>query len=110
MPSALRTLEQERAKHAWECVQQCLSQAIQQLDQAIQQLESEIARESDKERRKGLEERSKRLRERLQSLQSEKGGEDVEGQVWLGSAEIAFLHLNQRLGANAGVFKSERQG
>ena len=53
MPSVLRTLEQERAKHAWDCVQNCLNQAIQQLEQAIQKLEAEIAHEVDRNRQGG---------------------------------------------------------
>ena len=110
MPSALRTLEQERAKHAWECVQQCLSQAIQQLDQAIQQLESEIARESDKERRKGLEERSKRLRERLQSLQSEKGGEEWRGKYGSVVRKLPSYILTNGLGQTLAFLKAKGKG
>jgi len=110
MPSALRTLEQERAKHAWECVQQCLSQAIQQLDQAIQKLESEIARESDKERRKGLEERSKRLRERLQSLQSEKGGEEWKGKYGSVVRKLPSYILTNGLGQTLAFLKAKGKG
>jgi CRISPR-associated protein Cmr5 len=107
MPSVLRTLEQERAKYAWECVQQCVSQAIQQLSQAIWQLETEIARESDKERRKGLEEQSKRLRERLQSLQSEKGSEDWRGKYGSVVRKLPSYILTNGLGQTLAFLKAK---
>jgi len=55
MPSALRTLEQERAKHAWDCVQEALTkpfsnlrvQLLMRLSEAGEDLEKRL-RPSDR--------------------------------------------------------------
>ena len=96
MPSALRTLEQERAKHAWECVQGCLSQAIQQLETAI-------ARETEPKRREDLE-------RRLQNLQSEKGGEDWKGKYGSIVRKLPSYILTNGLGQTLAFLKAKGKG
>jgi CRISPR-associated protein Cmr5 len=96
MPSALRTLEQERAKHAWECVQQCLSQAFHQLETAI-------ASEINSERRKKLE-------ERLKNLQSEEGGEKWKGRYGSTVRKLPSYILTNGLGQTLAFLKAKGKG
>jgi len=96
MPSALRTLEQERAKHAWECVQQCLSQAIHQLETAI-------ASEINSERRKKLE-------ERLKNLQSEEGDEKWKGRYGSTVRKLPSYILTNGLGQTMAFLKAKGKG
>lgn len=48
MQSLMRTIEQERAKYAWNCVQTCVEQAINALNQKIAQERDEKKKESCK--------------------------------------------------------------
>jgi len=96
MPSALRTLEQERAKHAWECVQGCLSQAIKQLETAI-------ARETDKKQREDLE-------KRLQTLRSEKGGNEWKGKYGSVVRKLPSYILTNGLGQTLAFLKAKGKG
>lgn len=96
MPSVLRTLEQERAKHAWECVQQCLSQAIQQLEMAI-------THETEPKRREDLE-------KRLRNLQSENGGKEWKGKYGSVVRRLPSYILTNGLGQTLAFLKAKGKG
>jgi CRISPR-associated protein Cmr5 len=110
MPSALRTLEQERAKHAWDCVQNCLNQAIQQLEQAIQELEAEIAHEADRNRQENLKKRRKEYQDRLQNLRSEKGGDEWKGKYGSVVRKLPSYILTNGLGQTLAFLKAKGKG
>ena len=96
MPSALRTLEQERAKHAWDCVQNCLNQAIQQL-------ESAIAQETEPRRREDLE-------KRLRNLRTEEGGKEWKGRYGSVVRKLPSYILTNGLGQTLAFLKAKGKG
>jgi len=96
MPSALRTLEQERAKHAWDCVQNCLNQAIQQL-------ESAIAHETEPRRREDLE-------RRLRNLRTEEGGKEWKGRYGSVVRKLPSYILTNGLGQTLAFLKAKGKG
>lgn len=93
---ALRTMEQERAKHAWECIQQCLSQAIQQLETAIAH-ERELKRRED-------------LKKRLQNLQSEDGGKEWKGKYGSVVRKLPSYIMTNGLGQTLAFLKAKGKG
>ena len=107
MTSVLRTLEQKRAKHAWDCVQNCLNQAIQQLEQAIQKLEAEIAHEVDRNRQENLR---KRYQERLQNLRSKKGGDEWKEKYGSVVRKLPSYILTNGLGQTLAFLKAKGKG
>jgi len=96
MSSALRTLEQERAKHAWDCVQNCLNQAIQQL-------ESAIAHETEPRRREDLE-------RRLRNLRTEEGGKEWKGRYGSVVRKLPSYILTSGLGQTLAFLKAKGKG
>jgi len=96
MPSALRTLEQERAKHARDCVQNCLNQAIQQL-------ESAIAQETEPRRREDLE-------KRLRNLRTEEGGKEWKGRYGSVVRKLPSYILTNGLGQTLAFLKAKGKG
>jgi len=96
VPSALRTLEQERAKYAWVCVQNCL-------DQAIQQLETAINREIEPKQRENL-------KKRLQTLQNEKGGNEWKSKYGSLVRKLPSYILTNGLGQTLAFLKAKGKG
>ena len=93
MQSVMRTLEQERAKHAWNCVQHCL-------DQAIESLQKRLKEERDEEARKGLQ-------KRLETLQSEKGSKDWKEKYGSLARKVPSLILTNGLGQTLAFLKAK---
>lgn len=94
MPSTLRTLEQERAKYAWECVQQCLDHAIKQLKMAIE-------KEQDQRRKN-------ELAKRLQNLQ--KSENEWKGKYGSVVRRLPSYILTNGLGQTLAFLKAKGKG
>jgi len=96
MSSVLRTLEQERAREAWECVTECLKQAIEELEKAIE-------RETDEKRRKDME-------KRLQRLRTEEGERDWKSRYGSLVRKIPSYILTNGLGQTLAFLRAKGRG
>lgn len=93
MQSMMRTLEQERARYAWDCVQHCL-------DQAIEGLQSKINEERDEKIRDELQ-------RRLKTLQSEEGGKNWKREYGSLARKVPSLILTNGLGQTLAFLKAK---
>jgi CRISPR-associated protein Cmr5 len=68
-----KTLEQQRAEQAWECVVQSLNHAIQGLEEVLARVEEQINQERDENQKKQLQKQKEELTKRLQKLLTSEG-------------------------------------
>ncbi|MEM4555091.1 MAG: type III-B CRISPR module-associated protein Cmr5 [Candidatus Anstonellaceae archaeon] len=96
MQSMMRTLEQERARYAWQCIQHCL-------DHAIEGLQARIAEERNEKNREGLQ-------RRLKTLQSEEGGKNWKREYGSLARKVPSLILTNGLGQTLAFLKAKGKG
>lgn len=93
MPSAMRTIEQQRASYAWQCVQKCV-------DDAIDGLRQKVAQESD-------EKKKRELQNRLKSLETEEGREKWKKEYGSLARKVPSLILTNGLGQTLAFLKAK---
>lgn len=96
MMQSMRTLEQERARYAWQCIQHCL-------DHAIEGLQARIAEERNEKNREGLQ-------RRLKTLQSEEGGKNWKREYGSLARKVPSLILTNGLGQTLAFLKAKGKG
>lgn len=96
MPSALRTLEQGRAQHAWVCVQECLEQAIKRLERKIDEITDQ--------KQKG------ELQKRLNRLRDEGGASEWKGKYGSLVRKVPSYIITNGLGQTLAFLRAKGKG
>jgi CRISPR-associated protein Cmr5 len=105
--SLQRTLEQERAQQAWECVVQSLNHAIQGLNEVLARVEEQIKRSGDENQKKRLQKQKEELTKRLEKLRTPKGEFDWKKGYSSLARKVPMLVLTNGLGQTLAFLKAK---
>jgi CRISPR-associated protein Cmr5 len=103
--SLQKTLEQERAQRAWECVVQSLNHAIQGLDEVLARVEEQQA--GDENQKKRFQKRREELTKRLEKLRTPKGEFDWKKGYSSLARKVPMLVLTNGLGQTLAFLKAK---
>jgi CRISPR-associated protein Cmr5 len=105
--SLQRTLEQERAQRAWECVVQSLNHAIQGLNGVLARVEEQIKQSGDENQKKRFQKQKEELTKRLEELRTPKGEFDWKKAYSSLARKVPMLVLTNGLGQTLAFLKAK---
>jgi len=105
--SLQRTLEQERAQRAWECVTQCLNHAVQGLSEAIAKVEEKINQDRNENQKKQLQKHKEELNNRLEKLRTPEGEARWKKGYSSLARKVPMLVLTNGLGQTLAFLKAK---
>jgi CRISPR-associated protein Cmr5 len=105
--SLQRTLEQERAQQAWECVVQSLNHAIQGLNEVLARVEEQIKQAGDENQKKCFRKQKEELTKRLEKLHTPKGEFDWRKGYSSLARKVPMLVLTNGLGQTLAFLKAK---
>jgi CRISPR-associated protein Cmr5 len=105
--SLQRTLEQERAQRAWECVVQSLNHAIQGLNEVLARVEEQIKQSGDENQKKRFQKQKEELTKRLEKLHTPKGEFDWRKGYSSLARKVPMLVLTNGLGQTLAFLKAK---
>jgi len=102
-----KTLEQQRAQQAWECVTQCLNHAVEGLSKAITEVDSKISQEKDENRKIQLQKHKEELNKRLKDLRTPDGETRWKKEYSSLARKVPTLVLTNGLGQTLAFLKAK---
>jgi CRISPR-associated protein Cmr5 len=102
-----KTLEQQRARRAWECVVQSLNHAIQGLNEVLARVEEQIKQAGDENQKKRFQKQKEELIKRLEKLRTPQGEFDWKKGYGSLARKVPMLVLTNGLGQTLAFLKAK---